>query len=84
MRGRARRVAVSVPYYSIVPLLLQNSDCVSVLPSRFLSRYERSLAALALPLEVRDFSLFSAWHPRFDKDLAHLWLREQLKLCVLS
>ncbi|WP_375508901.1 LysR family transcriptional regulator [uncultured Caballeronia sp.] len=83
-KGYARRVGISVPYYSIVPLLLQSSDLVCVLPSRFLSRYEHSLTALPLPLEVQNFRLYSVWHPRLDKDLAHTWLRRQLRLSALS
>jgi DNA-binding transcriptional LysR family regulator len=81
--GHSRRVGVSVPYYNIVPLLLQSTDFVCALPSRFLSRYQCSLVSLPLPFEVRNFCLFANWHTRFDKDLAHGWLRQQLKLSAL-
>lgn len=74
--GHMRRVGVSVPYYNIVPLLLQSTDFVCVLPSRFLSRYECSLASLPPPFEVRNFSLFANWHTRFDNDPARSWLRQ--------
>lgn len=81
-QGLARRVEVSVQHYGLVPLLLQATDLVSTLPASFLERYETELDALALPFETRRFSLHAAWHPRFDHDPGHLWLRQQLALCM--
>lgn len=83
-KGFARRVVVAVQYYNVVPLLLHTTDMVCTLPARFLDRYEGSLVSLPLPFEVRRFSLFAAWHARFDKDLAHAWLRQQLAICTAA
>jgi DNA-binding transcriptional LysR family regulator len=83
-KGRKRRVAVSVQYYGIVPLLLQATDLVCTLPGRFLARYADDLDALPLPFETRGFNLHAAWHPRFDNDPGHIWLRRQLALCMVD
>ncbi|MDR3440330.1 LysR family transcriptional regulator [Telmatospirillum sp.] len=78
--GLARLVTVSVAYYGLVPAILEATDLVATLPSRFLRRFEASLDRFALPLDLRPFSLSMAWHARFDDDPAHLWLRQQLAL----
>lgn len=81
-QGLARRVGVSVQYYGVVPLMLQTTDLVSTLPSRFLHRYANSLTSFPLPIEVQRFVLNATWHQRFDREPGHLWLRQQLALCV--
>jgi len=83
-KGLTRRVDVSVQYYGIVPLLLQATDLVCTLPARFLDRYADALDALPLPFETRRFSLHAAWHPRFDNDPGHVWLRQQLVHCMVD
>nr|GFD21667.1 hypothetical protein [Tanacetum cinerariifolium] len=32
-----------------------------------------------IPLEFEPVQVVQAWHPRFDKDLAHRWLRQTVK-----
>ena len=81
-KGLTRHVAVSVQYYGIVPLLLQGSDHVATLPARFLQRYAAELDSFPLPFETRGFRLHATWHPRFDTDAAHVWLRDQLAACA--
>jgi DNA-binding transcriptional LysR family regulator len=81
-RGLSRHVGVSVQYYGIVPLLLQATDLVCTLPDRFLKRYAEDLDSLPLPFDVRRFSLHATWHPRFDNDRGHVWLRQQLVHCM--
>ncbi|MGZ3699380.1 MAG: LysR family transcriptional regulator [Bdellovibrionota bacterium] len=81
-KGLARRVGVSVQYYSVVPLILQTTDLVCTLPARFLSRYQAALTPLRLPFDTRRFSLYATWHARFDNDPGHQWLRRQLAACA--
>ena len=81
-KGLTRRVDVSVQYYGIVPLLLQATDLVCTLPQRFIRRYAEDLHSLPLPFDTRRFSLHATWHPRFDSDPGHVWLRQQLASCM--
>ncbi|WP_426142519.1 LysR family transcriptional regulator [Pseudomonas sp. DWP3-1-2] len=81
-RSLTRKVGVSVQSYSLVPLILQNSELVCTLPARFLNRYKNVLDAYALPFETDSFSLYATWHARFDRDSSHLWLRKQLRACL--
>jgi DNA-binding transcriptional LysR family regulator len=80
--GLTRRVAVSVQYYSVVPLLLQSTDLICTLPQQFLSRFPDKLLPLRLPFDTRPFTLHATWHARFDRDPSHQWLRRQLESCV--
>ena len=63
--GRARRGAMVVPSFMMVPPLLADSDLISLLPSRCLpaSAYA-GLVALPPPLAVEGFPLHGAWHRR--------------------
>jgi DNA-binding transcriptional LysR family regulator len=80
--GLTRRVALSVQYYSVVPLLLQSTDLICTLPQQFLMRFRDKLLALRLPFGTRPFTLHATWHARFDNDPGHQWLRWQLESCV--
>lgn len=77
--GARRRVAVTVPHYNLVPAILVNTDYVCTLPVRFLERYSEQLDILALPLDLPEFPIAMAWHPRSEHDAGHRWLRAQLK-----
>jgi DNA-binding transcriptional LysR family regulator len=81
-KGLQRRVAVSVQYYSIVPLILESTDLVCTLPARFLSRFADRLAVFPLPFDGGRFTLHATWHARFDGDGAHGWLRRELAACA--
>ena len=76
--GRARRVALSVQHFTVVPELLALSDYVSTLPSRLVTRYRDKLDVFDLPFDARGFAMFAAWHPRSHLDPACVWLREAL------
>ena len=81
-KGMARRVSVSVQHYGVVPPILASTDLVSTLPKRFLSRYRDTVVSVPLPFATTPFSLHATWHPRFDNDPAHAWLRRELSACM--
>lgn len=81
-KGLSRRVGVSVQYYSLVPLILQSTNLVCTLPARFVERYPDTLVSTPLPFDVKQFSVYTTWHSRFDTDPGHEWLRAQLKYCA--
>jgi len=76
--GRARRVAVSVQNYTLVPAILGHSDCISTLPRRFLSRFAAELDLFQPPLALSRVQLVALWHPRNRDDGGHRWLRGRL------
>ncbi|WP_175083926.1 LysR family transcriptional regulator [Trinickia soli] len=76
--GRARRVALSVQHFTVVPELLARTDYVSTLPARLVARYRDALEMFELPFDARGFTMFAAWHPRGHLDPAGVWLRDLL------
>ncbi|WP_425093522.1 LysR family transcriptional regulator [Tropicimonas sp. S265A] len=76
--GQTRFVAYSANSFAIVPDLLEQSDCISVLPERMV-RDRKRICALQPPIELEGFTLAAFWHERFHHDPAHRWFREKLR-----
>jgi DNA-binding transcriptional LysR family regulator len=74
--GLTRDVVAVVPTFGAAVLALASSEMVGIVPGH-LARAVRplGLAAFELPLETPSFVVSQAWHPRFDNDAAHCWLR---------
>ncbi len=69
--GRARRIGMIVPSFSLVPPLLAGSDLLALLPSRCLpSSSQTGLVAHPPPIPVEGFPLHIAWHKRRASDPA--------------
>ena len=79
--GRSRRLAVEVPYFSLVPGLLVGSDLVATVPERVATHFalRGDFEVLAPPLPLPDIDICMAWHPAFAADPAQAWLREILQ-----
>lgn len=79
-QGRARRVALAVPHFLVVPHVLATTDLVATLASRIVDLYRDTLGLVdfAPPLAIPDFTIAAAWHERAHHDPAHRWLREQV------
>ncbi|VVE61726.1 LysR family transcriptional regulator [Pandoraea captiosa] len=89
--GRTRRVAVTLPHWSIAPELVRGTDLVltvaqrSLLHSRHMHqlRHEPQLRQFAPPFPIPPFKFQAAWHARREVDPAHRWLRAQIAdVCV--
>lgn len=76
--GHTRRVAIEVPYFSIVPQLLKKSNLVATVPTRIASLYaeDHGVEVLAPPMPLPEIEICMAWHPTFSADPAQIWLRE--------
>lgn len=75
-----RRVAVSVPHFSVAPLLVAQTDHVLTLASRVACAFGAALGLQLLepPLTLPHFTIRQVWHQRFQQDAAHAWLRRCL------
>ena len=78
-RGLRRHIAVEVPHFLSMPLMVQASNPVRM-PKRMAHLYADHfrLKAHAVPLRVPDFPIFLIWHSSADNDPAHRWLRDNL------
>jgi len=76
--GMARRVAIVVPQYSVVPYVIARSDFIAVIPRALAAGFAQLFGlrivepALALP----GYTISQLWHERTHRSLAHRWLRE--------
>ncbi len=80
--GLERRVAVIAPSFHAAMFALPDSDLILPVPKETISSVTRlglRLRAFDLPIPLSTLMLTQAWHPRYDKDPAHKWLRETLK-----
>lgn len=76
-RGLERRIALRVSNFLAAPLVVSQSDFVSTMPRRLAVQVARhySLRILPPPLPLPTFGFSLVWHPRFERDAAHAWLR---------
>ncbi len=37
------------------------------------------LKILPIPLDLPHYDLLMVWHPRYERDQAHMWLRERVR-----
>jgi DNA-binding transcriptional LysR family regulator len=74
------RLRVSTPYAAL--FTASRSDLIATVPAGLATNVAAGLdlACLKLPLETEDIAMVQAWHPRWQADVAHQWLRQ----CVLS
>ena len=79
-RGLARRVARAVPYFLTALQIAARTDYVLVVSERVARPMASSLGLRVLdpPLELRPYALSLVWHPRFDADAPHRFLRDVL------
>ncbi len=77
---QSRQVIWSTPHFMAVPFLLNNSDCVALLPNRMAQQCARAmnLKLLPPPIPIEGFTVSMVWHQRNTNNPAYQWLREQI------
>jgi DNA-binding transcriptional LysR family regulator len=79
--GVARRIVLRVPTFASALAAVRESDLVIVAPGVLETQAGRmGLAVLKLPaqLTLPDHALSMVWHPRYQDDPGHAWLRALL------
>jgi DNA-binding transcriptional LysR family regulator len=79
-RGLSRHIAVTVPHFLSMPVMVQTSDLVGTLPRRMALLYADHfrLRSYAVPLRTPQFPVYLLWHANADEDAGHRWFREHL------
>jgi DNA-binding transcriptional LysR family regulator len=74
-------IRASVPYLLALPEVVRSTDLVATVPRRLLSAPIdlRGVVTLEAPRELPPVVDSLWWHPRFDSDPAHQWLRERVR-----
>jgi DNA-binding transcriptional LysR family regulator len=79
--GASRRIAVSTPYFALAPRILPGTELVLTVPAQ-LAHHNADGAGtrvLAAPRELGELHFYAVWHPRFDRDPSHSWLRQLVR-----
>jgi DNA-binding transcriptional LysR family regulator len=76
-QGYSRKQMALVPHFASVPFIVAASDLIATAPERLAKRFAHlKLQVLPVPLAIPPFRLTMLWHERYDRDPAHLWLRD--------
>ena len=78
--GLARKIALRVPHFTVVPMGLERTDLILTLPARVAKVFERrgKLKTLPPPVAIPQAEVAVHWHERFEADPGNGWLREQV------
>lgn len=76
-KGLARRIALRVPHFTVVPMILARSDHMVIVPEglvRAIARFGR-FKSLKPPVDIPALDVRVHWHERFGRDPGIAWLR---------
>jgi len=76
--GLTRRIALRVPHFTVVPMVLARTDLLLTLPGQVARVYEADgrFKSLPVPLPIPSAEVAVHWHERFERDPGNRWLRE--------
>jgi DNA-binding transcriptional LysR family regulator len=79
--GLRRVVAAIVPHSLSALLVATSSDLVTSVPATLAHYAARTLPihVFDLPLKLPSIAVSEAWHPRVERDPAHIWLRKNVR-----
>ncbi len=82
--GMQRRVSLKVAHFFAAPLIVAQSNLILITPRRVAKIFAQfaDLAILESPIKIQKYSYVQIWHPRFDHDLQHIWLRNLIAIQV--
>ena len=82
-KNRPREAALTVPFHSMAPLALQDSQLILSIPSRslqhFVAPFGKRVSTFPAPLNVSSLPYFMTWHSRAEHDKGARWLRERAR-----
>jgi DNA-binding transcriptional LysR family regulator len=82
--GLARNIALQVPHFLSMPLIVQKTNFICTLPKRMALVYADFFRTkiLKTPLEFPQIPIYFMWHQAAETDPGHTWLRHALlELC---
>jgi DNA-binding transcriptional LysR family regulator len=75
--GIKRDVALRVPHFLVIPMVVANTDRIVTIPSRVANAFSALVKVRVhpLPFAMPSFDISLFWHPRFRDDPPIQWLR---------
>ncbi|OSM01558.1 LysR family transcriptional regulator [Magnetofaba australis] len=83
-RDLHRQIVCRLGSFGMLPALVAGSDLMTCMPegaARVMAR-QANLQVSQLPFPTAKLRLAIAWHPRTERDPAHIWFREQVKTTI--
>jgi DNA-binding transcriptional LysR family regulator len=80
--GLSRQVQFVVPNFYVALLVAASSDMIAAVPlgiARTAKQCGLAIVHFDLPVKTPEVVIAQAWHPRFDKDAGHCWLRQAVR-----
>ncbi len=76
-RRLQRRIALQVPHFLVVTVIVMHSDLLVTIPSTVVSllRTMERVKVMKLPFAIPDANVRQFWHQRYHHDPANRWLR---------
>jgi DNA-binding transcriptional LysR family regulator len=85
--GLSRRVRFVVPGFHAAMLTAAASDMVAAVPlavAATAARLGLKIRYVDLPVATPEVAIAQAWHPRFEKDAGHRWLRDAVRRALVD
>jgi DNA-binding transcriptional LysR family regulator len=78
--GVTVKIAARIPHYLAVPMILERSDLMVVMPARPAALFARNPQFRAVPLgfKMPSFDVCQYWHQRFSRDPGIQWLTSSM------
>jgi DNA-binding transcriptional LysR family regulator len=77
--GFPRRIVATVPHYTAIPGLVRGTDLVAHTRRRLINVLRTSANLVVFPIpapfRVPELCFEQLWHPRYEEDAGHRWLR---------
>ncbi len=75
--GIRRDVALRVPHFLVIPMVVANTDRIVTIPNRVATTFATLVKVRLhpLPFDIPSFDVAVYWHPRFREDPPLQWLR---------
>lgn len=75
--GLTRRIALRVPHFMVVPMILERTDLLVTVPETVARIFARDgrLRLLPPPVRIPRTDVRAHWHERFERDAASRWMR---------
>jgi DNA-binding transcriptional LysR family regulator len=86
-QGLSRQVRFVVPGFHAAMLTAAASDIVAAVPRAVATTAVRlglKIRYVDLPFATPEVGITQAWHPRFDKDAGHRWLRDAVRRALVD
>lgn len=78
--GYQRRIALKVPFFSAAVNALSSSDYLMIVPEHIARNLagDANLIFKPLPVDTDAHHYWLMWHPKYDLDKAHQWMRDKV------